>query len=104
MGQTWPKKPGLGVCQLVRLGLLTIMAFLFIFSSFCFVLISFFFSFLFLSFFFFFFRDMVPLCSPGCCRTHSVDHSGLELKNPPACFPSAQIQGVHYHTQSILAF
>lgn len=54
MGQTWPKKPGLGVCQLVRLGLLTIMAFLFIFSSFCFVLISFFFLFFFfLSFFFF---------------------------------------------------
>jgi hypothetical protein len=30
------------------------------------------------------FRDRVPLYSPGCPGTHSVDQPGLELRNPPA--------------------
>jgi hypothetical protein len=30
------------------------------------------------------FRDRVPLCSPGCPGTHSVDQAGLELRNLPA--------------------
>jgi hypothetical protein len=30
------------------------------------------------------FRDRVSLCSPGCPGTHSVDHAGLKLRNPPA--------------------
>ena len=28
--------------------------------------------------------NSVSLCSPGCSGTHSVDHAGLELRNPPA--------------------
>jgi hypothetical protein len=30
------------------------------------------------------FQDRVSLCSPGCPGTHSVDQTGLELRNPPA--------------------
>jgi hypothetical protein len=30
------------------------------------------------------FWDRVFLCSPGCPGTHDVDHTGLELRNPPA--------------------
>jgi hypothetical protein len=30
------------------------------------------------------FWDRVPLYSPGCPGTHSVDQAGLELRNPPA--------------------
>ena len=26
-----------------------------------------------------FFQDRISLCSPGCPRTHFVDHAGLEL-------------------------
>jgi hypothetical protein len=38
-----------------------------------------------LCFVFVFFRDRVSLCSPGCPGgTHSVDQTGLELRNPPA--------------------
>jgi hypothetical protein len=33
---------------------------------------------------FFVFQDRVSLCSPGCPGTHSVDQTGLELRNPPA--------------------
>jgi hypothetical protein len=29
-------------------------------------------------------QDRVCLYSPGCPRTHFVDHAGLELRNPPA--------------------
>jgi hypothetical protein len=35
-------------------------------------------------FVFLFFQDRVSLCSPGCPGTHSVDQTGLELRNPPA--------------------
>jgi hypothetical protein len=31
-----------------------------------------------------FFRDRVSLYSPGCPGTHSVDQTGLELRNSPA--------------------
>jgi hypothetical protein len=30
------------------------------------------------------FRDRVSLCSLGCPGAHSVDQTGLELRNPPA--------------------
>jgi hypothetical protein len=30
------------------------------------------------------FQDMVPLCSPGCPGTGSVDKPGLELRDLPA--------------------
>jgi hypothetical protein len=33
---------------------------------------------------FLFFQDRISLCSPGCPGTHSVDHTGLKLRNPPA--------------------
>jgi hypothetical protein len=29
-------------------------------------------------------QDRVSLYSPGCPRTHSVDQTGLKLRNPPA--------------------
>ena len=32
----------------------------------------------------FLFWHRVSLCSPGCPRTHSVDQTGLVLRNPPA--------------------
>jgi hypothetical protein len=35
------------------------------------------------SFFFLVFQDRVSLCSPGCPGTHSVDQTGLELRNLP---------------------
>ena len=40
---------------------------------------------------------MVSLCSPGCPGTHSVDHAGLELRNPPvSASQSVGITGVHH--------
>jgi hypothetical protein len=42
------------------------------------------FFFFFFFFFFLVFWDRVSLCSPGCPGTHSVDQTGLELRNPPA--------------------
>jgi hypothetical protein len=42
---------------------------------------------------FFFPRDRVSLCSPGCPGTHSVDQSGLELRNPPAS--ASQVLGLN---------
>lgn len=30
------------------------------------------------------FRDRISLCCPGCLETYSVDHTGLELKDPLA--------------------
>jgi hypothetical protein len=38
------------------------------------------------------FRDRVSLYSPGCPRTHFVDHAGLELRNPPAS--ASQVLGL----------
>jgi hypothetical protein len=38
------------------------------------------------------FRDRVPLYSPGCSGTHSVDQAGLELKNPPVS--ASQVLGL----------
>jgi hypothetical protein len=35
-------------------------------------------------FFCFVFQDRVSLCSPGCPGTGSLDHAGLEHRNPPA--------------------
>jgi hypothetical protein len=29
-------------------------------------------------------QDKVSLCSPGCPGTHSVDQTGLKLRDPPA--------------------
>jgi hypothetical protein len=55
----------------------------------------FFFFFNFLTFFCLFglvFRDRVPLCSPGCPGTHSVDQAGLELRNPPVS--ASQVLGL----------
>jgi hypothetical protein len=46
----------------------------------------------FFGFFFLVFRDRVPLCSPGCPGTHSVDQAGLELRNPPAS--ASQVLGL----------
>jgi hypothetical protein len=48
-----------------------------------------------LFFFFFFFglfQDRVSLYSPGCSGTHSVDQTGLELRNPPAS--ASQVLGL----------
>ena len=39
------------------------------------------------------------MCSPGCSGTHSVDQAGLELRNSPACLPSAGIKGMCHHAQ-----
>ncbi|GAB1303100.1 Cleavage stimulation factor subunit 2 [Apodemus speciosus] len=44
-------------------------------------------------------RRWVSLYSPGCPRTHSVDQTGLELRNPPAsASQSAGITGVHHYS------
>jgi hypothetical protein len=43
-------------------------------------------------FFFFFFQDRVFLYSLGCPGTYSVDHAGLELRNPPAS--ASQVLGL----------
>jgi hypothetical protein len=40
----------------------------------------------------FVFRDRVSLCSPGCPGTHSVDQTGLELRNPPTS--ASQVLGL----------
>jgi hypothetical protein len=37
-------------------------------------------------------RDRVSLCSPGCPGIHSVDQTGLELRNPPAS--ASQVLGL----------
>jgi hypothetical protein len=37
-------------------------------------------------------QDMVSLCSPGYPGAHSVDQSGLELRNPPAS--ASQVLGL----------
>jgi hypothetical protein len=44
------------------------------------------------SFFLLVFRDRVSLCSPGCPGTHSVDETGLKLRNPPAS--TSQVLGL----------
>jgi hypothetical protein len=41
-------------------------------------------GFLLLFFWVFFFLDRVSLCSSSCAETHSVDHAGHKLRNPPA--------------------
>jgi hypothetical protein len=38
------------------------------------------------------FQDRVSLCSPGCPGTHSVDHAGFKLRNPPAS--ASQVLGL----------
>ena len=43
-------------------------------------------------FFFLVYRDWVSLCSPDCLGTHSVDQTGLELRNPPAS--TSQVLGL----------
>ncbi|GAB1285851.1 Fer-1-like protein 4 [Apodemus speciosus] len=49
--------------------------------------------------------DRVPLCSPGCPGTHSVDQAGRELRNPPAsASQSAGITGVRHHRPAVLDF
>ena len=47
---------------------------------------------LFLKFYISGFWDRVSLCSPGCPGAHSVDHTGLELRNPPAS--ASQVLGL----------
>jgi hypothetical protein len=42
--------------------------------------------------FVFVFQDRVSLCSPGCPGTHSVDQTGLKLRNPPAS--ASQVLGL----------
>ncbi|GAB1297638.1 Prospero homeobox protein 2 [Apodemus speciosus] len=47
----------------------------------------------------------VSLCSPGCPGTHSVDHAGLELRNPPAsASQSAGITGVRHHRPATFSY
>jgi hypothetical protein len=43
-----------------------------------------------------FFWDRVSLCSPGCPGTHSVDQTGLELRNPPAS--ASRVLGIKAYT------
>jgi hypothetical protein len=43
------------------------------------------------------FQDRVSLYSPECPGTHSVDQTGLELRNPPASASASGIKGVHHH-------
>jgi hypothetical protein len=38
------------------------------------------------------FQDRVSLCSPGCPGTHSVDQTGLKLRNSPAS--ASQVLGL----------
>jgi hypothetical protein len=38
------------------------------------------------------FEDRVPLCSPGCPGSHSVDQAGLEFGDPPAS--ASQVLGL----------
>jgi hypothetical protein len=57
---------------------------------------------LFIYLFILFFRDRISLCSPGCPGAHSVEQTGLELRNRPAsasrvlglkaCATTAQLQ------------
>jgi hypothetical protein len=42
--------------------------------------------------FFVFFRQGFSVCSPGCPGTHSVDQTGLGLRNPPAS--ASQVLGL----------
>jgi hypothetical protein len=51
-----------------------------------------FFGFFVFCFFFLVFRDRVSLCSPGCPGTHSVDQTGLKLRNLPAS--ASQVLGL----------
>jgi hypothetical protein len=50
------------------------------------------FPFLFFLLLFFFLRDRVSLCSSGCPTTHSVNQTGLELRNPPGS--ASQVLGL----------
>jgi hypothetical protein len=59
-----------------------------LFVLFCFALFCLFACLLFC----FVFRDRVSLCSPGCPGTHSLDHVGLELRNPLAS--ASQVLGL----------
>jgi len=48
--------------------------------------------------FFVWFFETVSLCSLGCSGTHSVDHIGLKLRNPPGSSPpSTGILNAHHH-------
>ena len=54
----------------------------------------------------FVFQDRVSLCSPGCPGTHSVDQTGLKIKDAPT---SASLNpgtnGVnHHHRQAHFGF
>jgi hypothetical protein len=39
-----------------------------------------------------FLQNSVSLCSSGCPGSHSVDHAGLKLRNPPAS--ASQVLGL----------
>jgi hypothetical protein len=60
-----------------------VLFFVFVFVLFCFVLV-----------FFGFFETgfLCVVCSSGCPETHSVDHAGLELRNPLAS--TSQVLGL----------
>ena len=36
------------------------------------------------------FQDTVSLCNPGCLKTHSVDHAGLELRDLSSSSPHSK--------------
>jgi hypothetical protein len=44
------------------------------------------------------FQDRVSLCSPGCPGTHSVDQTGLKLRNLPASATQVLCRGA-WHIQ-----
>jgi hypothetical protein len=53
-----------------------------------------------LFFFFLVFQDRVSLCSTGCSGTHSVDQTGLKLRNPPVS--ASQVLGLNVCATNLL--